>query len=771
MRLFFRNILYAFRRFRLSAILNLLGLSLAFTVFSMIMMQVYYDRTYNSSIPDADNIYLLSFKQDGNSSIWINAPTFDYVRHLSPHIKDASFIAPFTEGTYAKINGGYVIVETMEADTSFLKMSGCRMVAGSMKSIAEKNAAIIPESFALKHFNSIDVIGRQLYDDQEIQIGGVYKDFPDNCSAKNVIYNGLDVDFWLDNPSEASFAGIYRIDSPDAVSKIIATLDSLAEVEAKEWKSWENKTYALTPFSKLHYNKSIGNSILSEQVNPDTERILVSIAIVVLLIAFINFTNFAVALVPARIRDVNTRKVFGATTNSLRGFLIGETLVISVCSFALSLLILWLLSLTSVAGLSAAGISFTKYLPVIAATAAISLVLGTAAGIYPAVRLTSYSPAVALKGNFGLSPKGRIFRSTLIGMQLFASSALIITASLIAKQRNFLIHTDYGFDKDELIVFGTAMGVKDNLEAVTNEIKQLPEVENVAYSRFALGASGGMMTWGRTINDHTIWFSSIPVTSGFLKTIGIKLVEGRDFAPNDTNAIIFNRAAQKELPQYLQVGMEVFGTRIIGICEDFNHLALWTEASQPMALNCIKGWSNTSLGYVRVKKGANMFAAMDGIRKIIKKYEPEFPNEVRFYNQMLEGTYQKESRLTKQITLFSALAVLISVMGVFGLVLFDSEYRRREIAVRKVFGATTWGIIRMFNMKYVKILLAGFVISVPVAWHFVDKWMQSFVYRTEMSWWVYALALAGLAAVIIATVTCQCYKIAKSKPIESLKYE
>lgn len=771
MKQFIRNILFAFRRFKLSAVLNLLGLSLAFTVFMIIIMQVYYDRTYNSSVPDADNLYLLSHNQDGQSNVFINAPMFDKVRTMSAHVKEASFVMPFWQETIAKIGGNYVSLPTMYADTAFLKMMDCRMLAGSARSIAEKNTVIIPASLASKYFGGIDIVGKRLADDKDLQIGGVYEDFPENCSAKNAVYIDSDFKYWLEQPSETSFAGIYRIDNPDAVVKLTTSLDSLAAAEAREWKTEVKETYTFIPLSEVHYAKNLGNTILSEQVNQDTERILMSVAIVILIIAFINFTNFSVALVPVRIKDVNTRKVFGATTKGLRGMLAGESVAIAVCSFLLSLLILWMLSTTSVNNLSDAGISIAEYFPVVAATALSAIVLGVAAGLYPAIRLTSYSPAVALKGNFGLSPKGQFFRSAMICIQLFASSALIITAALISKQRDFLLHTDYGFDKDELIVFGTGMGVKDNLEAVTNEIRQLPEVENVAYSRFALGTSSGMMTWGRTINGKSIMFSSIPVTSGFLKTMGIKLVEGRDFLPNDTNAIIFNRAAQKELPREIQVGADAFGARIIGICEDINHLALWTEASQPMALNCIKGWDNNSVGYVRVKKGANMFDAMAGIRKVIEKYEPEYPNVVGLYDQMLERTYQKESRLTRMITLFSSLAVLISVMGVFGLVLFDSEYRKREIAVRKVFGSTTAGIIRMFNVKYLKILSVGFVISVPVAWHFVNEWMQNFAYRTTMSWWVFALAFVGLAVIIVATVTYQCYKIAQANPVESLKYE
>ena len=452
MKQFIRNILFAFRRFKLSAVLNLLGLSLAFAVFMIIMMQVYYDRTYNSSVPDADNIYLLSYNQDGNYKIWISASEFDNIRKMSAHIKEASFIRPYQQETLAKINNNYASIKTMEVDTTFLRMIDCRMIAGSISSITEKNTVIIPESVARKYFQSIDVTGKRLADDMELTIGGVYEDFPENSTAKNAIYSNIDFEKWLKRSNEVSFAGLFRIDNPAAVAELKTRLDSIAAKDAKEWKSWDSKIYDFTPVSKLHYVKNIPVSGLAEKVNPDTEIILISVALAILIIAFINFTNFAVALAPIRIKDVNTRKVFGATTKNLRCLLTVESTVISVCSFIISLLLLWLFSMTSIANLSTAGISFTGYLPVIIATALISLVLGTAAGIYPAIRLTSYSPAVALKGSLGLSPKGLALRNALIWIQLFASSVLIISAVFITKQRNFLIHTDYGFDKDELVL-------------------------------------------------------------------------------------------------------------------------------------------------------------------------------------------------------------------------------------------------------------------------------------------------------------------------------
>ena len=241
MKRFIRNILFAFRRFKLSAVLNLLGLSLAFAVFMIIMMQVYYDRTYNSSVPDADNLYLLSYNQDGNYKIWISASEFDNIRKMSAHIKEASFISPYQQETLAKINNNYASIKTMEVDTTFLRMIDCRMIAGSISSITEKNTVIIPESVARKYFQSIDVTGKRLADDMELTIGGVYEDFPENSTAKNAIYSNIDFEKWLKRSNEVSFAGLFRIDNPAAVAELKTRLDSIAAKDAKHLNNQEER--------------------------------------------------------------------------------------------------------------------------------------------------------------------------------------------------------------------------------------------------------------------------------------------------------------------------------------------------------------------------------------------------------------------------------------------------------------------------------------------------------------------------------------------------
>ena len=255
--------------------------------------------------------------------------------------------------------------------------------------------------------------------------------------------------------------------------------------------------------------------------------------------------------------------------------------------------------------------------------------------------------------------------------------------------------------------------------------------------------------------------------------MGIRLIEGRDFAPTDTLAIIVNQHTRDKFPETVGVGKFIefrdSQYEIVGVCENAKFSTL-SEATAPILIIKMTGYPCNILN-VRVEKGANMFASMKEIQKTLNQFDPGYPFETQLYDQILDATYQKESKLSTQITIFSALAIFISIIGVFGLVMFDSEYRKREIAIRKVFGATTSGILKMFNLRYLTILLVSFIAAIPVVWLIIGKWLENFAYKIEMEWWVIIAVFIVLAAITVATVTCQCLRIARSKPVESLKSE
>ena len=771
----FKSLYSLTRKYKMPVVINVAGLALAFTAFLVIMMQVYYDRTYNEGIKDYDKVFMAYNVTDEYGDFTsMSPPMMEFIAGRSPHIKDYAYTDYMGMAYTFYVEDKAVKDKLLMVSPSLPEVFGFEMVAGTIDCMKDMKSGIIPESFARRYFGSIDVVGKTLTRDSSIIVGGVYKDLPANSSMKNIVYSPINpawyADLW-ESWGFNSFTMYIKVDDPSAIDGIRESVNA----GLKEINSEMRKGIDYVSLKDLHYTKEI-SGLLEAPVKESTEQMLISIAILTILIAVINFTNFSNALIPVRIRSINTRKIMGATRRSLTLSLVAESALTSVVACLLAFLFVELLSMTSFVNITTAGISLTEYMPVTVLTIAIAALTGIFAGIIPALRMTSYSPAVVLKGNFGLSPKGQMMRNVMVGVQFFVAAALIVAASLMQKQRDYMTRSiDYGFDKDEIVVcdINPPANTPADKSSIVNDMHALPFVENTSASWSVLAEDKNSQGWvfqtpeGDKIDPRTMFCGS-----GYMTTMGIKILEGRDFNDSDTAAVIINKLTAEKFGDVMNVGKQInFGKQhftVVGICDNVIYSSLYNPTEPVMFVDMPYPLGNLN---VRVRKGTNMFEAMDGIRKVLDSYDPGYPFNVRIYDQIMDATYQKERKLTTQITLFSTLAVLISVMGVFGLVMFDSEYRKREIAVRKVFGATTSGVVGMFNTKYLRILAVSCVLSIPAAWYFTDKWMQNFAYRTEMSWWIYALAFAGLAIITVATVSYQCRKIARTNPVESLKYE
>ena len=772
----FRNLSSLARRFRLPVAINVAGLALAFTAFLVIMSQVYYDRTYNEGIKDYEKIFMpYNETHEYGNFTSMSPPMMELIASSSSHVKDYAYTDAFLSDYTFYVKNNAIQDKLFMVSPNFPKLMGFEMVAGTISCMDDMKSAMIPESFARRYFGSIDVVGESLTRDNNIMVGGVYRDFPENCSVKNIVYIPMNPAWYAENWTNWSFncfTMYIMVDDPSAIDGIRENVNK----SLKEHGSTMRKGIEYLSMKDLHYvQKEIGG-LPESPVKSSTEQMLISVALVTILIAVINFTNFSNALIPVRIRNINTRKILGATRRSLVLSLIAESVMTSIVACLLAFLIIEILATTSFVNLTTAGISLGGYMPVTLLTVAIAVVAGALAGIIPALRMTSYSPAVVLKGNFGLSPKGQAMRNAMVGFQFFVSAALIVAASLMQKQRDYMTRSiDYGFDKDEIIVcdISEPANLPKDKTALINDVRALPFAENASLSWSVLAEDENSQGWvfqtpeGDKIDPRTMFASG-----GYMATMGIKIIEGRDFTDSDTAAVIINKLTADKYRESMDIGKQIhFGKQyftVVGICDNIIYSSLYNPTEPVMFVDMPYSMGKLN---VRVRKGTNMFEAMNSIRGVLDKYDPGYPFEVRIYDQIMDATYQKERKLTIQITLFSALAVLISVMGVFGLVMFDSEYRKREIAVRKVFGSTISGVVGMFNAKYLRILAVSCLLSIPAAWYFTSKWMENFAYRTEMSWWIYVLAFAGLAAVTVAAISYQCYKTARANPVESLKYE
>ena len=791
MKTILRNFFSVLRRFKAASVLNVLGLSIAFVAFMLIMMQVNYDYTFDCSHRNADAIFRVDIVHGSKGSQAIICRPFARAfTESSPHIKGGCLLnawvgSPFF---YVEQNGqrtGYR-ENAWEVTPGLLDVIHFDMLEGTAQALDEPGSVILPESMAKKIFGNETAVGKQLIApnvEMNAQIiKGVYKDFPRNSALQKVIYVAMNPKENYDNWGNWNYFFFVRLDDPANKENVLDNFKSnfnAKEVFGNEfeWGGEESFDLRLTSLPDVHFLNNVDFDSMPK-ASRQTLLVLFSIAFVIIIIAGINFTNFSTALTPMRIKSINTQKVLGSSDRMLRGSLLVEAVGVSTFAYLLSLLFLYVIPKTPVASLVDADISFGAQPMIIAGTAVIAVIVGVLAGLYPSYYVTSFPPALVLKGSFGLSLAGRRMRSVLVGIQFVASFILIIGSLFMYLQNRYMQNAPLGYDKEEMIIVHLNNKINKDRDAFTNQLKSFSGVEDVTYSQFLLSSQDQYMGWGRDYNGKNINFQCLPVSSSFLKVMGIEVKEGRDFRPEDdqkeTGCYIFNEKAKAQLE--LKLNEQIDGDEIIGFIPDIKFASFRQEVT-PMAFYL---WGKYQWGqegnyynaaYVKFKAGSDLRAGMEHVRESLKKFDSEYPFVIRFYDEVLQHTYEKELKIGSLITLFSLVAIFISIVGVFGLVVFESEYKRKEIAVRKVLGSTTGEVLYMFNVSYFWILLICFVLGAPVAWYGVHRWLENFAYRTPMYWWVLPLAFLAIGMITFLTVTYQNWHVANENPVKNIKSE
>lgn len=792
MKTILRNFFSVLRRFKTASILNVLGLSIAFVAFMLIMMQVNYDYTFDRSLRDADAIFRLDVVQgtEGSQAI-INRPFARAFVESSPHIKEGCLLSGWVGNRFFYVEQGGQRTSYKEdawgATPGVLSVFHFDMLEGNERSLDEPNSVVLPESMAKKIFGDEPAIGKQLIsanaaEDAKI-VKGIYKDFPRNSALKNIIYMAMDPKENYNNWGNWNYLVFVRLDDPANKENVLDNFKknfNAKEVFGDDFKWGEgddNLDLRLTSMPDLHFLNNVDFDSMPK-ASRQTLLVLFSIAFVIILIAGINFTNFSTALTPMRIKSINTQKVLGSSDSMLRGSLLVEAVCVSLFAYLLSLLFLYLAQKTPIASLVDADMSFGAQPAIIAGTAVIAAIVGVLAGLYPSYYITSFPPALVLKGSFGLSLSGRRMRSMLVGIQFVASFVLIIGSLFMYLQNHYMQNAPLGYDKEEMIIVHLNNNINKDRDAFTNQLKSFSGVEDVTYSQFLLSSGDQYMGWGRNYNSENISFQCLPVSSSFLKVMGIEVKEGRDFRPEDelkeTGCYIFNEKAKAQFE--MKLNEKIDGDEIIGFIPDIKFASFRQEVT-PMAFYLWgkyqwgKEGNYYNIAYVKFKAGSNLRAGMEHVRESLEMFDSEYPFVVRFYDEVLQHTYEKELKIGSLITLFSLVAIFISIVGVFGLVVFESEYRRKEIAVRKVLGSTMGEILYMFNVNYFWILLVCFLLGAPVAWYGVHRWLENFAYRTPMYWWVLPLAFLVVGVITVLTVTYQNWHVANENPVKNIKSE
>lgn len=788
----------------LSAALNILGMTVAFAALYIILVQVHHDLTYNKGIKDADRIYCVSLPdwyEEDKYMVWLCRPPFEKIISTVPGIEAGG--TGYLQGDAVDVIVGDGKNPTQSDPNLSMKMSsmnkgsldvfGFELAEGSWENYVGVWDYAFSESAAKKY--GLEVGGHILVRDwqsgkyHDANVVVIYKDMPMNSDLSS--FEGMCPigDQAINSWSEWSYP--YYFKAKEGVSKedleasarkvmeeIIGTDDDASEEEKAE--SLKRTRIHLIPLTETYFETKI-NSRNGAFGNISTTYTLLAIALLVIIIAFINFINFFFALVPVRVHSVNTRKVLGASRASLIKDCVMEAVSLIVISLALAAAVVALFRTSTAASLITCSTAFGANISVGIFTILLGLFFAVAASLYPAFYITSFSPALALKGSFASSAKGRVFRYLLVGLQFLISITLIICATFIGLQRKFMMGHDMGFDREELVVANVNRTVGNAAETVTSKLMDDPQIKDITWADGDI-VSTGRMGWGRMYKGEQVNFLCYPVAWNFLRFMGIPVLEGRDFTQADEQSengvFIFNEAAKNKFGFVLDErfpGHRDEDADIVGFCRDFNFSSLKNEVS-PIALYIFgkHPWRPLTTLFVRTQKNADVPSIMSKIRTAVCEIDPSVnPDDVKvqLFDKQLQTQYEREANFSRLITLFTLLAIIISLMGVFGLVMFETEYRRKEIGVRRVNGATVGEILKMFNVEFARIVLICFILAVPLSWWIVDRYLSGFAYRVPIHLWVFAAALLSVLLITALVVTGRSYKAATENPSVTLKKE
>lgn len=786
-----------FRRYRLATLLNLLGLGVAVATFYLFMTQVIYNRTYNHNIHEYEQVYRLetSFNLFGGAwSCKMCRPFITILKDI-PQIKDATYISPYLNQIEVKVADRTVTVPLVLMGKPGIEFFTGKLLSGSSKSWGTRATAIVNRGTAEKMFGTANAVGKTFISENNgettiVTLVGVSEDMPDNCTIPNGLYI-CDKEDGLTDWSEWSYNTYVRIDNTVDAEKVLRALklgfmksNGISEEQEEQFDKEVKMKFRLTPVDDIYFT-GIG---FKDKGNRNLVNVLTVASIFVLFIAMLNLLNFSLSEIPMRMRGINTRRVIGASIGSLRMKMIMENVLFAFVGLIIGFLLIVVFQRNEACiKLVSGDIDFSSHAVLTIVMILATLTVGALSAVIPAFYSTSFTPAMVLKGSFGLSPRGRQLRMTIMAVQFCVAFALAIYIGVMSCQSSYIFNSDYGFNKDEVFYTWLSKEAQTKKEAIRSELKKLSFVENVGFAQNAIGAGDEYMGWGRGSDSHQISLQVVPCDYEYLRTMGLKITEGRDFRESDskTGAYVLNKAAMEQY-NWLVVGDSIgrqnnWGSvsnyLIVGVCNNFKLKSMRKDNSRIAVAFIIMGpdmeWCGDRCNrvFVRVAKNQDKIAAKQRIAEVLNKIDGSEKYDMKFLNDDLQQTYVDEFRFISQVKLFAIICIIITIIGVFSLTMFETEYRRKEIAIRKVMGSSVGAVVRLFAMRYAVPLVASFIVAAPLGWWLSQQWLQSFAEHTPIYWWLLPIAFIIVSAVVILTVIVQSWRVATANPVESIKTE
>jgi putative ABC transport system permease protein len=778
----FKHILKSILKYKTSSGLTLLSLVISFTGIIILTLYVSFEKSFDGFHKNADSVYRLELR---DKSSWLPAKMSTVIKQNIPEVKAITRLTsrndyvttPELNETNTKFIANYYF-----ADSTFFEMFSFPLVIGDKASVLNgSHSAVISETLSHKLFGDKNPVGQNiLAENIAYKITGVMKDFPKNssiqadCVMTFAVYTTEEQYSYFDSWSEWSFNNVMLLQPGSDPSAVACKIEKLAEIEEHinqqkaEYKGTDTFIY-LRPLKNLHF---YNDGFLSGYTNPVILKVLILLIFILAIMGAVNFINFSTSQAPLRAKALSVARVLGGKRIFSMGQIITESVLLSLLAMLISLGIYWLSyrfieSLFAIQGLAISGrYIFLLFFGLFA------LLFGIIAGLYPSKYITSPPIAQTVKGNIHFSGKGKIFRNTLIITQFVCTIALIASSLVIEKQLNFWRNFDIGINKDHVVYLSTSAELRKHYQAFADELMKNNNISDYTYTQFIPGSV--QMAWSIEADEQYISFNCWPIDDRFLDFFGIRIDKGRKFLPGDKSDIgnfILNEKAVDEFGwnNPLERKIEGFeGTApIVGVTKNFNFSSLKSEVPA-LVFWRIDDRKNQLL--LRLLPG-NYTQVMEFIKNTAHKFDSKNQFEVKFLDDALNELYSKEERIARFIEFVALWAILLSIAGLLGLVIFISRDRIKEIGIRKVNGAKVSEVIMILNRDFVKWVAIAFVIATPIAYFAMHKWLENFAYKTELSWWIFVLA--GLLALGIAllTVSWQSWRAATRNPVEALRYE
>ena len=762
-------------KYRLSSILTLVSLVVAFLGIIVLTLYVSYERSFDGFHKNKNDIYLMSFKYDMGSSLPV--PMEELIRHEVPEIERSVVMREWWNNEFYRTDQtprDAIRKKAMHASADFFTMFDFPLITGDAKTVLSvPNSVVLSETMAQNIFGTADVVGKQLLaSGSELTVSGVMKDMPKNTSFNCEAVVPLVIEENQDW-SEWSFSIFFQLKKgadKAVVEKKIAGIERISGGldEIAESRSPEAAVVDLMPLSKIHYGS---RSYMFVFINKTVLNVLSVLILVLLVMGAVNFINFSTSQAPLRAKSLSVQQILGATKGSARLQIIGEAVILSLTALGLSFIIHSLIFQRLENLFQITGLSFKGRELLYAGFVLFAILFGAIAAFYPSRYITSPPISQAVKGKMLFSGKGKNFRNVLITVQFVFTIALIAASLTIEKQLHFWNNFDIGIDKENVLYLQTSNVLRNSHQAFADELMKNTEIKNYCYSQFLPGRVG--MGWGRKVDGKQIQMQAWPIDDRFIDFFGIEMQEGRAFRQGkaDVDNFILNEKAVQQFgwEKPLEKRFEGLGAEgeVTGVCKNFNFASLKGEIT-PMVF-----WRTDDRKFnILIKtRGGNFTQIRKYIEETARRFDPEGTFEVHFLDEALEQLYNKETRMARFIEFVSLWTILLALTGLLGLIVFISRDKVKEIGIRKVNGASVFEVVRMLNKNVLVWLGIAFIIATPVAYYAMSRWLENFAYKTTLSWWIFAVA--GLASLFVAllTVSWQSLRAASRNPVEALKYE